>query len=173
MWRDIVGIGIEMEGLGIEFASSCRGVVGDGRDIMFWTDRWVGDQRLCDRFSRLFHLDRTKEGSVFDKGSWVNGEWCWNWDWGRNIRGRVCKELDDLVSLLRSVVVSIDCRDRWRWTLSDDGEFKVKELSSLVEDKILHVESGRQETLWNKLVPKKVNIFVWRALKGRLRFVRS
>nr|GEW09584.1 RNA-directed DNA polymerase, eukaryota, reverse transcriptase zinc-binding domain protein [Tanacetum cinerariifolium] len=59
-------------------------------------------------------------------------------------------------------------RDRWRWTLSEDGEFKVKDLSSMVDDKILHVESGGQETLWNKLVPKKVNIFVWRALKGRL-----
>ena len=37
-----------------------------------------------------------------------------------------------------------------------------------MEEKILHVDSGRHETLWNKLAPKKVNIFVWRALKGRL-----
>lgn len=29
-------------------------------------------------------------------------------------------------------------------------------------------ESGVQETLWSKLVPKKVNIFVWRAQRGRL-----
>ncbi|GKB77668.1 RNA-directed DNA polymerase, eukaryota, reverse transcriptase zinc-binding domain protein, partial [Tanacetum coccineum] len=28
--------------------------------------------------------------------------------------------------------------------------------------------NGDHETLWNKLVPKKVNIFVWRALRGRL-----
>ncbi|GJX90186.1 RNA-directed DNA polymerase, eukaryota, reverse transcriptase zinc-binding domain protein [Tanacetum coccineum] len=59
-------------------------------------------------------------------------------------------------------------RDRWRWALCEDGEFKVKDLSRLIEEKILHVETGTQETLWNKLVPKKVNIFVWRALKGRL-----
>ncbi|GJV18277.1 RNA-directed DNA polymerase, eukaryota, reverse transcriptase zinc-binding domain protein [Tanacetum coccineum] len=50
----------------------------------------------------------------------------------------------------------------------DDGEYEVKELSRMVEEKILHVDSGGQETLWNKLVPKKVNIFVWRALKERL-----
>ena len=37
-----------------------------------------------------------------------------------------------------------------------------------MDDKILRLESGIQETLWNKLVPKKVNIFVWRALKGRI-----
>ncbi|GJX49792.1 RNA-directed DNA polymerase, eukaryota, reverse transcriptase zinc-binding domain protein [Tanacetum coccineum] len=54
------------------------------------------------------------------------------------------------------------------WKLSEDGDFKVKELSRLIEDKILQVENDAQETLWNKLVPKKVNVFVWRALKGRL-----
>ncbi|GKB76223.1 RNA-directed DNA polymerase, eukaryota, reverse transcriptase zinc-binding domain protein [Tanacetum coccineum] len=58
--------------------------------------------------------------------------------------------------------------DKWRWAISEDGEFKVKELTRLVEEKILQVENGYQETIWNKLVPKKVNIFVWRALKGRL-----
>nr|GEV71585.1 protein FAR1-related sequence 5-like [Tanacetum cinerariifolium] len=38
----------------------------------------------------------------------------------------------------------------------------------MVEENILQVENGGQETLWNKLVPKKGNIFTWRALKGRL-----
>ena len=72
------------------------------------------------------------------------------------------------MGVLQNVVVSNNYRDRWRWALSEDGEFKVNELSRLVEEKILTVESGGQDTLWNKLVPKKVNISVWRALKGRL-----
>ncbi|GKC90504.1 hypothetical protein Tco_1151153 [Tanacetum coccineum] len=50
--------------------------------------------------------------------------------------------------------------DGTRWILGEDGEFTVKELTRLVEEKILRVESGGQETLWNKLVPKKVNNFV-------------
>ncbi|GJW66106.1 RNA-directed DNA polymerase, eukaryota, reverse transcriptase zinc-binding domain protein [Tanacetum coccineum] len=54
------------------------------------------------------------------------------------------------------------------WALGGDGDFKVKELSSIIEEKILPSESGGQETLWNKLVPKKIFIFVWRALRGRL-----
>ncbi|GJW03798.1 RNA-directed DNA polymerase, eukaryota [Tanacetum coccineum] len=32
-------------------------------------------------------IDRRKEGSVMDKGSWVNDVWCWKWEWVRNIRG--------------------------------------------------------------------------------------
>ncbi|GJS76729.1 reverse transcriptase domain-containing protein [Tanacetum coccineum] len=55
-----------------------------------------------------------------------------------------------------------------RWMLDEGGEFKVKTLTSLIEEKILQGDSGGVDTLWNKLVPKKVNIFLWRARKGRL-----
>ncbi|GJR13367.1 RNA-directed DNA polymerase, eukaryota, reverse transcriptase zinc-binding domain protein [Tanacetum coccineum] len=58
--------------------------------------------------------------------------------------------------------------DRWRWSLVEDRVFTVKELSRLIEEKILLSDNGGQEILWNKLVPKKINIFVWRALRGRL-----
>ncbi|GJR42180.1 RNA-directed DNA polymerase, eukaryota, reverse transcriptase zinc-binding domain protein [Tanacetum coccineum] len=96
--------------------------------------------------------------------------WRWEWDWVRNIRGRVNKEFEDLIVTLQNIVISNDCRDKWKWTLKEDGSFKVKDLSILIliEEKILHVGNVGQETLWNKLVPNKVNIFVWRALKGRL-----
>ncbi|GJY89846.1 putative reverse transcriptase domain-containing protein [Tanacetum coccineum] len=45
--------------------------------------------------------------------------------------------------------------DRWRWTLSEDGEFIMKELTRLVEERILNVDYDNQATLWNKWVPKK------------------
>ncbi|GJR85663.1 reverse transcriptase domain, reverse transcriptase zinc-binding domain protein [Tanacetum coccineum] len=168
VWRDIITIGEELDRLGIEFSSSFEGVVGNGRDIRFWIDRWVGNTKLCDRFPRLYHLDRRKEGCVADKGSWANTGWRWEWDWVRNIRGRVCSDFEELLGVLQNIVISIDCRDKWRWTLNGDGDFSVKDLSRLVEEKILDVERGGQETIWNKLVPKKVNIFVWRVLKGRI-----
>ncbi|GJZ55103.1 RNA-directed DNA polymerase, eukaryota, reverse transcriptase zinc-binding domain protein [Tanacetum coccineum] len=103
-------------------------MVIDGRDIRFWVDCWVDNQRLCDRFPRLYHLDR-KKALVW----WKEGN-----------------------------------RDRWKWSLSEDGVFTVKELSRLIEEKILVSNNGGRETIWNKLVSKKVNIFVWRALRGRL-----
>ncbi|GKF61142.1 hypothetical protein Tco_0181196, partial [Tanacetum coccineum] len=54
----------------------------------------------------------------------------------RSIKGGVGKELDDLVSVLQNVVVSNNCRDRWRSMIFDDGEFKVKEISRMIEEKI-------------------------------------
>nr|GEW40717.1 hypothetical protein [Tanacetum cinerariifolium] len=77
-----------------------------------------------------------------EKGEWVNGEWRWTWDWVQGIRGRVCSEFDELLGVLQNVVVSNNCRDTWRWTIFEDGIFKVKELSSLIEEKILHVWSA-------------------------------
>ncbi|GKF11065.1 RNA-directed DNA polymerase, eukaryota, reverse transcriptase zinc-binding domain protein, partial [Tanacetum coccineum] len=82
-----------------------------------------------------------EEVSVMDRGTWVDNRWVGEWDWARTIRGR---------------------------SLVEDGEFTVKELSKLIEENILISDVGGQETLWNKLVPKKVNIFVWRALRARL-----
>ncbi|GJW28722.1 reverse transcriptase domain, reverse transcriptase zinc-binding domain protein [Tanacetum coccineum] len=58
--------------------------------------------------------------------------------------------------------------DRWRWSLHESGEFTVKELTKMVEEKILNFDIGGDATIWNKWVPIKVNIFVWRALKRRL-----
>ncbi|GJS75871.1 putative RNA-directed DNA polymerase [Tanacetum coccineum] len=168
VWRDIIRVGAELEGLGIEFVSSFVGVVRNGNDIRFWVDKWVGGVRLCDKFPRLYHLDGSKYGKVAEKGKWVDNNWCWEWVWVRNLRRRVCKDFEELQELLHNVVIKFDCRDSWRWTLKENGDFAVIELSKLVEEKTLSVDSGGESKFWNKWVPKKVNIFVWRALKGRL-----
>nr|GEU57038.1 reverse transcriptase domain, reverse transcriptase zinc-binding domain protein [Tanacetum cinerariifolium] len=94
--------GEDLGGLGIDFSSSFVGEVGNGYDIRFWIDRWVGGERLCYRFPRLYHLDRMEEGKVADKRKW----------------------------------------DRWRWSLHGSGEFTVKELSKLVEEKSLIAGNG-------------------------------
>ncbi|GJV05822.1 RNA-directed DNA polymerase, eukaryota, reverse transcriptase zinc-binding domain protein [Tanacetum coccineum] len=66
------------------------------------------------------------------------------------------------------LVISNNCKDMWKWSLVEDDEFTVKELSRMIEEKIIVSDSVGQEMLWNKLVPKKVKKFVWRALRRRL-----
>ncbi|MCI48435.1 putative non-LTR retroelement reverse transcriptase related protein, partial [Trifolium medium] len=38
--------------------------VGDGSDTFFWTDPWVDETPLCERFGRLFDLVENKSASV-------------------------------------------------------------------------------------------------------------
>ncbi|GJT76657.1 hypothetical protein Tco_1043382 [Tanacetum coccineum] len=40
--------------------------------------------------------------------------------------------------------------DRWRWELHESGEFTVKELTKMVEEKILEVNNGGGAMIWNK-----------------------
>ncbi|GJY92501.1 RNA-directed DNA polymerase, eukaryota [Tanacetum coccineum] len=52
--------------------------------------------------------------------------------------------------------------------IGEDGNFNVKDLAFMVYDICLHVGNTTQKTLWNKLAPKKVNVFIWRVLHGRI-----
>nr|GEX60003.1 UvrD-like helicase, ATP-binding domain, P-loop containing nucleoside triphosphate hydrolase [Tanacetum cinerariifolium] len=126
VWIDILRGGIEIDGMGLDFSSFCLGVLGNGRDIRFWVDRWVDNRRLCDRFPRLYHLDRRNEGCIWDKGSWFNDVWCWKWEWVRSIRGRVSRDFEELLCVVRNIVVCSNCRDKWRWVLREDDDFTVK-----------------------------------------------
>ncbi|GKC42947.1 reverse transcriptase domain, reverse transcriptase zinc-binding domain protein, partial [Tanacetum coccineum] len=168
VWGDIVRVGLDLDKLGIGFINSFCRRVGDGWDTYFWADRWRGDMCFKDRFTRLYHLDSRKEAKVAEKGEWVEGIWKWKWEWVREPRGRANGEVEDLISVLGDFAISCDCRDSWTWLLEDKGRFTVKALSKMMDNKYLHEEDSRQETVWNKIVPKKVNIFIWRALKGRL-----
>nr|GEZ93538.1 hypothetical protein [Tanacetum cinerariifolium] len=44
-------------------------------------------------------------------------------------------EIEELMSILQNVLISIDCRDVWRWNARDDGKYMVKTLTKMVEEK--------------------------------------
>lgn len=116
----------------------------------------------------MHRLEGNKGAWIKDRVVWSVGEWRWNWGWLRDPRGRAIGKLDDLILLLQNFSFSNSCRDSWRWVLDEDGGFMVKTLSKEVDSKNLKIDMGSHETLSCKLVPKKVNVFVWRTLKGRL-----
>ncbi|GJU27442.1 hypothetical protein Tco_1166063 [Tanacetum coccineum] len=45
------------------------------------------------------------------------------WEWVTKPRGRVHKEIEELINVLQNVSISIDCKDVWRWNAQDDGKF--------------------------------------------------
>ncbi len=62
-WRDLKGVW-GMEDWGKSFENCCEWRVGDGKDILFWKDVWVGNEDLKSKFPRLFSLCGNKEGSL-------------------------------------------------------------------------------------------------------------
>ena len=65
------------------FDTHVKRSVGNGKNIYFWSDVWVGGVSFKERFSRLFELSVDKRVSVFDLchlGWGENGE-AWKWRW--------------------------------------------------------------------------------------------
>ena len=58
--------------------------------------------------------------------------------------------------------------DSWRWVLASDGVFSVKHIRELIDERILRSPAYVEETSWCKLVPRKVNVFIWRLKCGRI-----
>ncbi|XP_071727345.1 uncharacterized protein [Rutidosis leptorrhynchoides] len=57
----------------------------------------------------------------------------------------------------------------WSWNLAPNGNFTVKNLARIIDAHLLaNSIVGTHETLRNNLVPKKLEVFVWRALRKRL-----
>ncbi|XP_071704228.1 uncharacterized protein [Rutidosis leptorrhynchoides] len=82
--------------------------------------------------------------------------------------GRAGGELQSLSELILGVVLNAEKKDSWRWAPGSNGIFTTKDLSDMINLRILPTSDANCETLHNNLVPKKVEVFVWRAKKSRL-----
>ncbi|MFS7976886.1 putative reverse transcriptase zinc-binding domain-containing protein [Helianthus anomalus] len=136
-----------------------KGSVGKGDRIMFWLDPWLKEKPLCELFPNIFALEVVKSCSVRDR---VSGCWLWKHDPSPGV------ETDELASLLEDIAsVMLSSReDGWRWLGDPNGSFAVKSVKRvLVEASPVSVSYVLE---WNKWVPGKCNLFVWRAEMGRI-----
>nr|GFA97663.1 hypothetical protein [Tanacetum cinerariifolium] len=67
--------------------------------------------------------------------------------------------LNDLLLKISQIDNSVD-EDTCIWVLSNDGTFSIKSARRLIDSKLL--PSIPTLTMWDKFLPRKVNIFLWR-----------
>lgn len=128
--------------------------MGNGEETRFWED---GGK---DRFARLYYLEKEKSVIIKNRGVCCDGVWQCVWDWFREPRGRANGDMEALCNLLQNYLPLHSCRDKWSWKLSEDGEFLVKKITAAIEENTLMREECVQGTRFNKLIPKKIGIFV-------------
>ncbi|XP_071713202.1 uncharacterized protein [Rutidosis leptorrhynchoides] len=73
-----------------------------------------------------------------------------------------------MMQLIRGYQFDQNSADKWSWTLASNGKFTVKRLSIIIEEQDVANTGPVQGTILNSLVPKKLEIFVWRVQKKRL-----
>ncbi|GJX59712.1 RNA-directed DNA polymerase, eukaryota [Tanacetum coccineum] len=105
-------------------------------------------------------------GLIGREAEWEWGGVCLSFTFRRPIRGGIeSQQMDSLNDLLQTIVLS-DSNDRWVCDLAGDGSFCVKDIRNRIDDVIL--PSTPIPTRWLKIIPIKVNIFMWRARLGCL-----
>lgn len=74
-------------------------------------------------------------------------------------------QLVELVQILSSISLS-SANDRWSWTLHGLGEFLVKLAREEIDKHVLVASPSHSR--WSKVLPIKLNVFLWRMLLDRL-----
>ncbi|GKB51229.1 cyclin-like protein [Tanacetum coccineum] len=79
--------------------------------------------------------------------------------------GAEMTQFDDLKAVIGSVSLT-DQRDTWQWSLDVAGGFSVASARAFVDDTMLEADSVA--TRWNRTIPIKVNVFLWRLHLNKL-----
>nr|GEZ36862.1 RNA-directed DNA polymerase, eukaryota [Tanacetum cinerariifolium] len=109
---------------------------------------------------RLFRLALNKEYTI--KDCWNNG---WNLDWTRPILGGTnSSNASELYAQLTNFSLK-DADDEWIWSLRNHS-FSVKSCREHID--LCYLSNDGLETRWNRFLPKKINIFIWRTLRDRI-----
>nr|GEV51131.1 RNA-directed DNA polymerase, eukaryota [Tanacetum cinerariifolium] len=118
--------------------------------------------KSCSRQLRHYRLDRDKYCLIRDR-IYNDHE---NLNWSCNTLGvRNFFYLDQLIV----DIIHLEVRegpDKYLWSTSHDGTFSVGALRRLIDDQLL--PSMATNTTWEKILPRKVNIFMWRLNLNRL-----
>ncbi|XP_071690644.1 uncharacterized protein [Rutidosis leptorrhynchoides] len=112
-------------------------------------------------------LESNKSVSVADRLKPNNPASITSWNWTRPPNGRNLTELEELQNLVATITLS-DKPDTWKWKLDQTGIFTTKALASILDNLRLNTPATIIKTPRNKLIPQKINIFIWRVLHGRI-----
>ncbi|GJR83395.1 RNA-directed DNA polymerase, eukaryota, reverse transcriptase zinc-binding domain protein [Tanacetum coccineum] len=134
----------------------------NGSTIHFWKDLWLGDEPLKSRFNRLFRLYLNEDCLLSD--TLIDGNWSWHRR--RPISSGITESMfHSLLFEVQHIMLSSSL-DRWTWSIDSDGSFTVSSICSYIDHHLL--PSLNMETRWNKCLPRKVNIYIWRFHLDRL-----
>ncbi|GAU37762.1 hypothetical protein TSUD_102790 [Trifolium subterraneum] len=150
------------------FGENITKKVGDGSDTFFWTNSWVDETPLCERFGRLFDLAENNSTSVaemFSLGWGAGGE---AWVWRQPLRAWEEEMLEECQTLLLTVSLQDHFSDRWEWRPDLDSGYTVRGAYQLLTDQDVAPLDVAAGLIWHSQVPLKVSILAWRLLRDRL-----
>ncbi|GJU71953.1 RNA-directed DNA polymerase, eukaryota, reverse transcriptase zinc-binding domain protein, partial [Tanacetum coccineum] len=127
-------------------------------------DIWFGNTPLRLQFPRIYNLDIERNCLIANRIPLLLSDW--STALRRFPRGGVeMTQFDDLKAVIGNVSLT-DQRDTWQWSLDVAGGFSVGSARAFVDDTMLEADSVA--TRWNRTIPIKVNVFLWRLHLNKL-----
>lgn len=134
-------------------------IVGDGKRISFWKDKWLYDQTLESLFPDLYKMAQQHDITLAEVklnpscvtfSRWLVGVWRKQWD-----------------SLLLAVkkIQLIDTVDIVKWRLSPKGLFTVKSMYNALT---LNDLGSYHKEVWKSKILAKIQIFLWLVLNNAI-----
>ncbi|GKU91337.1 hypothetical protein SLEP1_g5224 [Rubroshorea leprosula] len=167
-WRDICSINWgcvnKEEWLELRFSVE----VGEGNEVSFWRDVWVGNGCLKEKFPRLYLLFAGKGCTINEMGHWEGDAWRWCLNWRRHLLVREAEQVTELMEIIQGIQLRKGVKDSWRWAHDKGGNYNVKSAYALLaRDEALE---GRKllKKCWNPTIPSKVCAFTWLVLQHRI-----
>ncbi|GJT34461.1 putative RNA-directed DNA polymerase, eukaryota, reverse transcriptase zinc-binding domain protein [Tanacetum coccineum] len=145
---------------GCSFKGAWANFVGSS-NFLHSKDIWVGEAPLSVRYNRLYSLDQDKDCLIIDRI--INGQWHWNWS-RTNIGVRNLAFFRDMLNEIGQLNI-VTSEDTSVWNLGPNGTFTVKDARNIIDQKTL---PSLPSTSWDKIISRKVNIFMWRLSLDRL-----
>lgn len=151
------------------FFNNVSRLLGDGTNVLFWTDIWLGELSLRDRFSRLYELSLFKEESVATMKALVWDEAGEAWKWRRRLFAWEEESVAELTLLLHNVSLQAQQKDRWIWKAdSSSSSYTVQSAYKMIMTQAPLDQVTDMPSCWHKDVSLKVVLFVWRLFRDRL-----
>ncbi|MCI02372.1 putative ribonuclease H protein, partial [Trifolium medium] len=125
-WKDVSLLGESTVTSSDWFSQGVSRRVGNGSETAFWFDPWLGvGVPLKNCFQRLFQVSEQCLDLVGDMGSWVQGEWVWDFTWKKELS---MEEFDLVQDLLQVVTLSpvLAADDAWVWKYDPSGTYSVR-----------------------------------------------
>jgi len=169
LWTDIIHAVQSNPELHQFYMNNSKIVLGDGRRVLFWRDKWVGNVCLMDEFPRLFLLSNDKDGvvSVFFERRAEDGGW--NLGFRRTLMAWEEEEAYRLSCLLSSAPILCSTNpDELLWCADPSKLFSVSSIYKWTESS-LGSAIPVAASLWNNFVPPKVQFFGWLAWLGKVK----
>ncbi|KAJ4809797.1 Ribonuclease H-like superfamily protein [Rhynchospora pubera] len=138
-----------------------RKIVGNGKNIKFWTDLWSGSRCLAETFPIAF--SKTRKPDITLAGVWQTG--VLNLCLTRGVSASLRQEKIDILQLLSNTTLN-DLDDSVFWLIEGNGIYSVKSCYALLNSNGFNLDL--KKSIWLAKVPLKIKLFCWLVLQNRI-----